>query len=190
MNVRNCRRLIPAASFVLLAGIASGASAIVVRHDVPDAAYLARESEFPAVFSLYRTRAGHNECVATLIHPKFALTAAHCAREKALLDGTGPDGTGYDVWIGGLPARIDRVVHHPGDGGSHAPDLAVLRLAEPVSHVAPLPLYRGTQEVGQVVAMPGWGPKTASSASRRTASTGSTASAWRGASTIPPTARP
>ena len=157
MNFRNCRRLIPAASFLLLASIASGASAIVVRHDVPDAAYLARESEFPAVFSLYRTKAGHNECVATLIAAKFAITAAHCAREKALLDAAAPDRPGYEVRIAGLPARIDRVIHHPGDGGGRAPDLALLRLAEPVTHVAPLPLYRGAQEVGQVVAMPGWG---------------------------------
>lgn len=160
MNFQDCRRLLPAASFVLLASIATGASAIVIRHDVPDAAYLARESEFPAVFSLYRTKAGHNECMATLISAKFAITAAHCAREKSLLAGAAPGGTGYEVTIAGLPSRIDRVIHHPGDGGdggNRPPDLALLRLVEPVTHVEALPLYRGASEVGQVIVMPGWG---------------------------------
>ncbi|MFP7721772.1 S1 family peptidase [Lysobacter sp. A3-1-A15] len=157
MNFHDCRRLLRAASFVLLASVATAASAIVVRHDVPDAAYLARESDFPAVFSLYRTKAGHNECIATLINARFAVTAAHCAREKSLLAATGPDSPGYEVKVAGISARIDRVIPHPGEGVGRPPDLALLRLAEPVVHVAPLPLYRGTQEVGQVIVLPGWG---------------------------------
>lgn len=157
MNFHDCRRLLPAASCVLLASLATAASAIVIRHDVPDAAYLARESDFPAVFSLYRTKAGHNECIATLVSARFAVTAAHCARETSLLAAASPGGTGYEVKVAGLPARIDRVIHHPGDGGGRPPDIALLRLIGPVTHVAPLPLYRGTQEVGQVIVMPGWG---------------------------------
>ncbi len=133
------------------------ASAIVVRDDIPDAAYLARESDYPSVFALYRTKAGHNECVATLITSRFAITAAHCAKEKSLLGATAPDGPGFAVTIGGRPARIDAVRHHPGTGSGRAPDIALLHLAEPVTHVAPMPLYRGEDEVGQVIVMPGWG---------------------------------
>ncbi len=138
--------------------VAPIASAIVIRHDIPDAAYLARQSDYPSVFALYRTEAGHNDCVATLISPKFAVTAAHCARDKSLLSESEPDGPGYEVTIAGLPARIDSVLHHPGNGTDDpAPDIALLRLAETVTHVAPMPLYRGKNEVGQVVVMPGWG---------------------------------
>jgi hypothetical protein len=155
MVFQDSRRLLRFSSFILLAGVATATSAIVIRHDVPDAAYLARESDFPAVFSLYRTRAGHRECIATLINARFAITAAHCAREKSLLAAAGPGGTGYEVEVAGMPARIELVIHHPGDGRGSAPDLALLRLADPVTHVAPLPLYRGVQEVGQVIVMPG-----------------------------------
>lgn len=148
---------IAAAVLVPLASIAPGSSAIVVRHDIPDAAYLTRQSEYPSVFALYRTEAGHKDCIATLISPKFAVTAAHCAREKSLLSASAPDGPGFEVTIAGQPARIDSVFHHPGNGTDPAPDIALLRLAETVTHVASIPLYRGEDEVGQVVVMPGWG---------------------------------
>lgn len=64
MNPRRSFRLFRLAVLVLLTVLATAAPAMVIRHDVPDAAYLARESEFPAVFALYRTKAGHNECIA------------------------------------------------------------------------------------------------------------------------------
>lgn len=145
------------AASILLAGAATAASAIVVRHDVPDAAYLAGQSDHPALFGLYRTKAGHNDCIATLISAKFAITAAHCAKEKPLLAATGPGGEGFQVSVAGLPARIDMVIHHPGSDSGRAPDIALLRFDALVTHVAPVPLYRGSDEVGQVIVMPGWG---------------------------------
>lgn len=157
MNRRRCLRVLSLACIALLAGVTTAASAIVIRHDVPDAAYLGRVSDHPALFSLYRTRAGHDECIATLIGQRFAITAAHCAKEKSLLAAVAPGGTGFAVRIAGVPARIDRVILHPADGGGRAPDLALLRLASPVSQVAPVPLFRGLDEVGQVIVMPGWG---------------------------------
>ncbi|MDQ2075154.1 trypsin-like serine protease [Marinimicrobium sp. ABcell2] len=158
MNLRRCFFLSPiAAAAFLLASIAPVASAIVIRHDIPDAAYLARESDYPSVFNLYLTKAGHKDCMATLIGPRFAITAAHCVNEKLRLSASAPEGPGFAVTIAGRPARIDAVLRHPGNGTDRAPDIALLRLAEPVTHVAPMPLYRGTDEVGQVVVMPGWG---------------------------------
>jgi len=50
------------------------AFATTVRHDVDDAAYLARLSDYAAVFNLYRTKAGHNECIATPIGPRHGIT--------------------------------------------------------------------------------------------------------------------
>ncbi len=157
MIPRRSFRLFRLAVLVLLTVLATAAPAMVIRHDVPDAAYLARESEFPAVFALYRTKAGHNECIATLISARFAVTASHCARSKALLAATGPGGKGFQVSIAGLPARISSVIHHPGNGAGRPPDIALLHLAAPIAHVAPVHLYRGSREVGQVIVMPGWG---------------------------------
>jgi hypothetical protein len=135
----------------------SAAAGIVIRHDVPDAAYLAKESDFPAVFSIYRTKAGHKECVATVISVRWAITAAHCAREKRLLEGAASGGDGYSVEVAGRPAAIDKVLHHPRTGTGRAPDIALLRFVSPVAHVAPIPVYRGRDEQGRVILMPGWG---------------------------------
>ncbi len=137
--------------------IAASAPAIVIRHDVPDASYLAMESNFPALFGLYRTKEGHKECIATVINQGWAVTAAHCAREKRLLEASGPAGKGYPVEVAGRAALIDRVIHHPGTGSSRAPDIALLRFASPITHVAPVPLYRNRDEKGRVIVIPGWG---------------------------------
>lgn len=147
-----------AAALALLALLPlTAADAIVIRHDVAGAAYLARESEFPALFGLYRTKSGHKECVATVIAPRWALTAAHCARDKALIAAVAAGGAGYSVIIGGQARRIDRVIAHPATGNVRPPDVALLRLSSPVTHVAPVPLYRRGDELGRIVLMPGWG---------------------------------
>jgi hypothetical protein len=135
----------------------SPTAAIVVRHDVPDAAYLAAESDFPALFGIYKTSAGHHDCIATLITSRWAITAAHCAKKQRFLDAVAAGGPGYPVRIAGRTALIDEVIHHPGGGSERAPDIALLRLAAPVSHVAPLPLYRDRDELDRVILMPGWG---------------------------------
>jgi hypothetical protein len=142
---------------VSLAAINTAATAIIIRHDIPDAAYLGQESDYPALFGIYRTKAGHKECVATVIARSWAVTAAHCAREKKLLDAARAGGSGYSVQVAGRPAVVDLVVPHPGRGSGRAPDIALLHFALPVDHVAPLPLYRNRDELGRVVAMPGWG---------------------------------
>lgn len=137
--------------------LSSPADAVVVRHDVPEAAYLAQESDFPALFSLYRTRAGHRDCLATLIGPRHALTAAHCTDVKKLREAIGPGGKGYAVEIAGQPAWVDAVVEYPARSDGSRPDLAILRLREPVQDVQPLAVYGGRREAGRVVRMPGWG---------------------------------
>jgi hypothetical protein len=142
---------------VSVAAIHAAATAIVIRHDIPDAAYLGKESDYPALFGIYRTKAGHKECVATVIARSWAVTAAHCAREKKLIDAVRAGGSGYSVQVAGRAAVIDLVVPHPRRGNGRPPDIALLHFAFPVDHVAPLPLYRNSDEQGRVVAMPGWG---------------------------------
>ncbi len=146
------------AFFLMLSG---GGQAIVVRHDIPDAVYAADERDHPAIFALYRNAKGHKDCVATLIHERWAVTAAHCTG-KAITEATAAGKPGYRVEIAGREALIDRVVRHP-DSAMTRPanpnwtDIALLRLAKPVRGVRPVSLYDRTDEVGQTVLLPGWG---------------------------------
>ena len=143
---------------VLLASLAASgvADALVVRHDVADAAYLARESEFPAVFSLYRTRADHPDCLATLIAPRHALTAAHCTdveKLRAAIDA----GTGFRVDIAGRADSIVAVFVPPLRADGSSPDVAILQLGSPVDGIEPIAPHAMSDEVGRIVLMPGWG---------------------------------
>ena len=137
---------------------APGAMAIVQRDDVPEATYRATAAQLPALVDL------PNEGHGLLIAPTWVLTVAHAAAP----------GQVPSVTIQGREVAVAEVIHHPGFRapdpealkGDAAPlmqqlaasaDIALIRLAEPVAGVAPLPLYRGTQEAGKGVWLYGKG---------------------------------
>jgi hypothetical protein len=63
--------------------LATDANSIVIRHDVPDSAYLRNAAELPAVFAMSRhPKSGTSNGIATLIAAEWAVTAAHCARQQ------------------------------------------------------------------------------------------------------------
>jgi hypothetical protein len=142
---------------------AVSAEAMVIRHDVPDRAYRARERDWPAMFALYVNKAGHRDCVATLIAPQWAVTAAHCTKDKPLVDAMAQPRPRFRIEIAGRPAIIDRVVRHPGSeraqGGRFQDwvDLALVHLERPVTRVRPVLLHGAQDEEGMVVMLPGWG---------------------------------
>ena len=120
-------------------------------------AYLKHESSYPALFALCRSRAGHRECIATVISERYASTAAHCTDNARMTAAASPEGAGYAVDISGVSNRVFEVIRYPAIAIDSAPDFALRRLAEPVRHLAPIPLHRNSQEAGRVVLIPGWG---------------------------------
>lgn len=143
---------------------ATAASAIVIRHDVDDAQYRVPAAAFPALVDM--PGEGHG----VLIAPQWVVTAAHTLPRQGALKS---------VSLLGQPRAVARVVVHPGyrtppDAMIHqamatgeavlilalianADDIALIQLAQPVTDVAPAPLYAGQDEYGAVVQLFGKG---------------------------------
>lgn len=137
--------------------ISTSALAIVTRHDLASEAYLANETDYPFLASMFTTPDGHRDCVATLIAPHWLATARHCTEDPAL-DELVAEG-GYSItFANGRKAALAHIERMPdGDGMPLSNDIALLKLAEPVADIPTVPLYEGGDELRRVVFFPGWG---------------------------------
>lgn len=144
--------------------LTSSAGAVVIRHDVDDSNYMIPASEFPALLDM--PGEGHG----VLIAPQWAVTAAHTLPMHSELT---------QVAINGVPKQVERVVVHPGyktlpqtlidqamaSGEAMlivaflatSDDIALIRLAQPVTDVAPIAIYQGGGEAGQITRLIGKG---------------------------------
>ncbi|MEL6384583.1 MAG: trypsin-like serine protease [Cyanobacteria bacterium J06626_18] len=147
-------------------------SAMLIRHDINPDAYIVNEADYPAVFPLFEDE-NIKECVATLIDPNWAITAAHCLvllYENDFLE------SGYRVNIAGVENTINQIVWPEELGTLDAItsdendleefdpyvkdatyDTALIELHDVVEHVTPIALYEGSDEVGKTILLLGWG---------------------------------
>ncbi|MGB7159441.1 MAG: trypsin-like serine protease [Tepidisphaeraceae bacterium] len=160
---------------------ASPAVAGTIRHDRDHIPYLQLGSQVPATGSVFITvdifgvQDGQTLASGVLIDPHWILTAAH------VVDGY-EENADLISGVGFVPAQdpvtaipflphptapfhdIDLMISHPNWGGTSDPnsltegfDLALMRLATPVTNIVPVTRYTGAGEVGNVGTWSGHG---------------------------------
>ena len=120
------------AVLVFMGILATGpAEAIVRRHDVPDAEYIAfaNTPQFRYLGTTSRSDQNH-WCSTTLIAPQWAITAAHCIDSGHLSIGDVAL-FGGSVFDEGESGEIDAILAHPSWGGPSPVDIALIHLGDP-----------------------------------------------------------
>lgn len=149
--------------FTLLA-VAFSASAIVTRHDIDDAKYQFQATEFPALADM--PGEGHG----VLIAPQWVVTAAHAITWQPEIN---------QITISGKSRAVESIVIHPGHKAppqqlfeqalatwdwtlfrvllASSDDIALLKLADPITDVSPVTIYNSNDEFGQIIKVIGKG---------------------------------
>lgn len=144
--------------------VSFSASAIVIRDDVDDSKYRIPASDFPALVDM--PGEGHG----VLIAPQWVITAAHAITWQSEIK---------QVTINGVPRDVERLVIHPGykkppqellDQAlaswdwtlfrvllSSSDDIALIKLTQPVTGVAPVAINKSDDELGQIMKIIGKG---------------------------------
>ena len=124
---------------------------IVLRDDVSHNESVAAAQEYPGLAHLnLLTPDGIREGEATFIHASWLLTAAHVVGDLA---------EGHEVSVGGESGVVAEVIPHPNwlpDTGE-GPDIALVRLEDPIPGESPVPIYRTRNEVGRDIVLLGLG---------------------------------
>ncbi|MBV1862714.1 MAG: trypsin-like serine protease [Nannocystaceae bacterium] len=122
----------------------SYAHAIITRHDVDDADYIVDGAAYPELVNLFEP----GDCLATLVHPSYLLTVAHCAADLE---------PGASLSIGSETRAVTTITLHPRWNDADAFDIALIRLDTPVLSVQPIPLNRAEDELGSEIELLGRG---------------------------------
>jgi chymotrypsin len=139
-------------------------SAIVIRHDVDDSKYRIQAAEFPALADM--PVEGHG----VLIAPQWVVTAAHAVTWQPEIK---------QIMVGGTSRAVERIEIHPGYKAppkqlleqalatwdwtlfrvllASSDDIALAKLAQPITDVAPVSIFNGNSEFGQIIKVIGKG---------------------------------
>ena len=147
----------PLIALVLVAYLGLSSHAIIVRHDVRSDSYEFNPSAYPAVFYLER-QGRRRVCAATIIHPRWAISAAHCLAETSLASAV-ENRRRFAVEVAGKTREIDAAIIHPNFDmtAKSDVDLVLLRFREASSFPTPYPLQQDFTELGATVRLVGWG---------------------------------
>lgn len=140
------------------------ASAIVIRHDVDDSKYRVQAAEFPALADM--PGEGHGVLIAT----QWVITAAHAITWQSEIK---------QITLAGIARPVERVEIHPGYKAppkqlldqalatwdwtlfrlllASSDDIALLKLAQPITDVSPVAIFKSNKEFGQIVKVIGKG---------------------------------
>lgn len=142
---------------LMFLGGLSPSRAIIVRHDVRPDNYEVNVTDYPAVFFLEK-QGSRRVCGATVIHPRWAISAAHCADETSLAS-TIENRRRFAVTVAGKSREIDAIIVHPQfDVTSRTDvDLVLLRFREASAYPTPYPIQQESTELGATVRLLGWG---------------------------------
>lgn len=138
--------------------VSSSASAAVIHIDTPSSEYEAYASNFPSVGYLEASLGSDSAFggSATLIDPYWILTAAHVADKdnftwKFGIGSNSIDGSGVEY-------EVAEVFLHPDFTTiGVSPDIALMRLVNPVTNVTPSTLFTGTLQIEELVSIVGYG---------------------------------
>lgn len=133
--------------------ITAGSILGILRHDQPVERYytFGATPAFASVLAVVRAPDGADAGSAVLVAPRWVLTAAHITAAA--------DGGRLLVKVGERTVRVDSVVFHPRATArdSTTVDLLLLRLAEPVTDVAPAVFDAEPLALGTRIASVGYG---------------------------------
>jgi len=139
--------ILPLSMSVLYLSTVTPARAILTRPDRSDEEYVKLASKYPASVCLNLP-----DGEATLIAPRWLLTAAHLAKDIKTGAAAPP------ISIGTKQFRPERVIVHPDfKSAKTGADLALVRLDSAVFEVAPVPVFRGAEEAGKIATIVGHG---------------------------------